>query len=136
MKYAWVFPQAAAQARPPSIYFLSSIAGTFILFLSREDHVFAGRDSNGMAESLRPNAPSVPIVGDGNTHAVSDLSGIGLGFHDTTMWLVTLTSHWLPGSFYAGNALGSFSSLLRLLTGLLAGPRMVWSIFPQILKDT
>jgi hypothetical protein len=78
----------------------------------------------------------LPIAGDGITHAISDLSGIGLGFRDTNMWLVTLTNDRLPASFYAGDALGSFNSLARLLTGVLAGLGIVWFALPHIFRGT
>jgi uncharacterized membrane protein len=72
----------------------------------------------------------LPIVLDGGTHMVSDLSGIGQGFRDTNIWLAVLTNHALPASFYAGDALGSFNSLMRLITGLLAGLAIGWLVFP------
>jgi uncharacterized membrane protein len=72
----------------------------------------------------------IPIVVDGGSHAVSDLVGIGQGFRDTNMWLVMLTRHSLPVSFYAGDALGSFNSWMRLATGILAGLAIVWLAFP------
>jgi uncharacterized membrane protein len=78
----------------------------------------------------------LPIAGDGITHAISDMSGIGLGFRDTNMWLVTLTNHQLPASFYAGDALGSFNSLARLFTGLLSGLGIVWFALPHIFRET
>lgn len=72
----------------------------------------------------------LPIALDGGTHAVSDLAGIGQGFRDTNAWLAVLTNNSLPGTFYAGDALGSFNSIMRFLTGFLAGLGVVWLVFP------
>ena len=78
----------------------------------------------------------LPIVVDGLTHAISDLAGIGQGFRDTNMWLAVLTNSALPAMFYAGDALGSFNSLMRLITGLLAGLGLVWLAFPYVFRET
>ena len=72
----------------------------------------------------------LPIVADGGTHAISDFSGIGQGFRDTNEWLAALTNSSLPTIFYAGDALGSFNSLMRFVTGVLAGLGIVWLAFP------
>jgi uncharacterized membrane protein len=77
----------------------------------------------------------LPIVLDGLTHAISDLSGIGLGFRDTNSWLAAVTDYHFPRSFYAGDAIGSFNSLARLITGLLAGLGIVWFAFPYIFRE-
>jgi uncharacterized membrane protein len=74
----------------------------------------------------------LPIAVDGGTHTISDLAGIGNGFRDTNSWLVTLTENRLPAMFYAGDALGSFNSLMRFVSGLLAGLAIVWLAFPYI----
>jgi uncharacterized membrane protein len=74
----------------------------------------------------------LPIAVDGITHAVSDLAGIGNGFRDTNAWLATLTNNVFPATFYMGDALGSFNSLMRFITGLLAGLGIVWLAFPYI----
>ncbi|MGE5073320.1 MAG: DUF2085 domain-containing protein [Anaerolineae bacterium] len=74
----------------------------------------------------------LPIVLDGGTHAVSDLAGIGLGFRDSNQWLALLTNHALPAAFYTGDALGSFNSWMRLITGVLAGLGLVWFAFPYM----
>jgi uncharacterized membrane protein len=76
----------------------------------------------------------LPIAVDGITHAVSDLAGIGQGFRDTNAWLAMLTDNSLPATFYAGDALGSFNSIMRFITGLLAGLAIVWLVFPYIFK--
>jgi uncharacterized membrane protein len=74
----------------------------------------------------------LPIALDGGTHMLSDLAGIGQGFRDSNQWLTLLTNHSLPVSFYAGDAFGSFNSLMRLITGLLAGLGVVWLAFPSL----
>lgn len=76
----------------------------------------------------------LPIAIDGSTHAISDLAGIGQGFRDTNRWLVTLTNNSLPGTFYAGDALGSFNSWARFVTGLMAGYGIAWFVFPYIFR--
>ncbi len=77
----------------------------------------------------------LPIVVDGATHAISDFAGIGQGFRDTNAWLAVLTNHAYPATFYVGDALGSFNSLIRLVTGLLAGLGIVWLAFPYIFES-
>jgi uncharacterized membrane protein len=72
----------------------------------------------------------LPIAIDGITHAVSDLAGIGQGFRDTNQWLAELTNNAFPATFYAGDALGSFNSWMRFITGLLAGFGIAWLAFP------
>ncbi|MDO9303460.1 MAG: DUF2085 domain-containing protein, partial [Anaerolineales bacterium] len=74
----------------------------------------------------------LPIILDGGTHMLSDLAGIGQGFRDSNQWLTLLTNYSLPVSFYAGDAFGSFNSLMRLSTGLLAGLGVVWLAFPSL----
>ena len=74
----------------------------------------------------------LPIVLDGATHAISDLSGIGLGFRDSNAWLAALTNGSFPPWFYAGDALGSFNSWMRLITGVVAGIGLVWFTFPYV----
>ena len=72
----------------------------------------------------------LPIAIDGTTHFVSDLAGIGQGFRDSNAWLAALTGNALPTGFYVGDALGSFNSLARLLSGILFGLGIVWFSFP------
>lgn len=69
---------------------------------------------------------------DGGTHMVSDLAGLGHGFRDSNAWLAWLTGHVFPPTFYAGDALGSFNSWMRLLTGALFGVGVVWLVFPHV----
>jgi uncharacterized membrane protein len=74
----------------------------------------------------------LPMALDGSTHMLSDFAGIGQGFRDTNQWLATLTSNALPASFLIGDALGSFNSWMRILTGLAAGLGIVWLAFPNL----
>ncbi len=76
----------------------------------------------------------LPMVLDGGTHAISDLAGIGQGFRDTNEWLAVWTGNTFPAAFYAGDALGSFNSIMRLISGLLAGLGVVWLAFPYIFQ--
>jgi hypothetical protein len=77
----------------------------------------------------------LPIALDGGSHAISDLAGIGQGFRDTNQWLALLTNHAFPASFYAGDGLGSFNSIMRLITGLLSGLSITWLVFPYIFQS-
>jgi hypothetical protein len=75
----------------------------------------------------------LPMAIDGGTHFLSDLSAgvnFGHGFRDTNLWLAQLTNHALPTSFYAGDALGSFNSWMRIITGVLFGIASVWLAWP------
>ena len=74
----------------------------------------------------------LPMAVDGTSHLISDLAGIGQGFRDSNTWLVALTSNAFPPGFYAGDAWGSFNSLMRLLTGALFGLGVVWFGFPYL----
>jgi uncharacterized membrane protein len=74
----------------------------------------------------------LPMALDGSTHMLSDLAGIGQGFRYTNAWLATITNNSLPLSFYVGDALGSFNSWMRLLTGVLFGIGIVWFGFPYL----
>ncbi len=78
---------------------------------------------------------ALPLVVDGASHMVSDLAGIGAGFRDSNEWLVALTGGRFPASFYAGDAWGSFNSLMRLLTGALFGAGVVATLFPLFYAD-
>jgi len=73
-----------------------------------------------------------PMALDGGTHLISDLAGLGQGFRDSNQWLATLTQHTFPAAFYAGDALGSFNSWMRLLTGMLFGLGVVWLAHPHL----
>ena len=74
----------------------------------------------------------LPIAVDGGSHALSDLAGIGNGFRDSNLWLALLTNHAMPASFYAGDALGSFNSWMRMLTGIAAGLGIAWFALPHV----
>lgn len=76
----------------------------------------------------------LPIAIDGMSHMVSDFAGIGQGFRDTNAWLANLTNNNFPATFYAGDALGSFNSIMRFITGLLAGFAIAWLVFPYIYR--
>jgi uncharacterized membrane protein len=76
----------------------------------------------------------LPIALDGGSHTISDLAGIGQGFRDSNQWLAILTHNAFSPSFYAGDALGSFNSWMRLITGLLAGLSIVWLVFPAVFQ--
>ena len=69
---------------------------------------------------------------DGGTHFISDIAGLGNGFRDSNIWLAALTGNAFPAAFYAGDALGSFNSWMRLITGLLFGLAIVWLAYPAI----
>jgi uncharacterized membrane protein len=77
----------------------------------------------------------LPLIMDGATHMLSDFAGIGQGFRDSNQWLAILTNNSFPTTFYAGDALGSFNSIMRFITGLLAGLGIVWLAFPYVLKE-
>lgn len=74
----------------------------------------------------------LPMAVDGGTHFVSDLAGIGQGFRYTNLWLANLTQSAFSPAFYIGDALGSFNSWMRIITGLLAGLGLVWFAFPYM----
>jgi uncharacterized membrane protein len=77
----------------------------------------------------------LPIALDGGTHMLSDFAGIGQGFRDTNEWLRLLTRDAFPATFYMGDALGSFNSLMRFITGLLAGSAIGWLLFPYVFQN-
>lgn len=74
----------------------------------------------------------LPMALDGGTHMISDLAGIGHGFRDTNIWLQILTNNTFPAAFYAGAALGSFNSWMRLITGILFGIGLVGLAYPYL----
>lgn len=74
----------------------------------------------------------LPIALDGGTHFISDLAGIEQGFRENNLWLAVLTNHTFPTWFYVGNALGSFNSWMRLITGPIASIGIVWLVFPYL----
>ena len=69
---------------------------------------------------------ALPMFVDGLTHTLSDVLGgqqFGMGFRDTNAWLAQLTNYALPAAFIAGDALGSFNSLMRWMSGMLVWGR-------------
>lgn len=74
----------------------------------------------------------LPMILDGTTHLISDLSGLNRGFRYNNAWLAALTGNLLPQGFYVGNALGSFNSWMRLSTGLLFGLAVTWILYPAL----
>ncbi len=76
----------------------------------------------------------IPMGLDGFSHMINDIiAGVsGTGFRDTNAWLAFLTGNALPAAFYAGDALGSFNNLARLVTGTLTGLFTVWLVYPFI----
>ncbi|MCJ7738374.1 MAG: DUF2085 domain-containing protein [Anaerolineae bacterium] len=77
-------------------------------------------------------AMMAPMVIDGVTHMISDLAGVAQGFRYTNAWLAAVTANALGHAFYVGNALGSFNSWMRLITGLLFGLGIVWLAYPAL----
>ena len=75
---------------------------------------------------------AAPMALDGGAHFISDFAGLGQGFRDTNHWLALLTANAFPPAFYAGDALGSFNSWMRLLTGLLFGLGAVGFAYPLL----
>jgi len=76
----------------------------------------------------------LPMAVDGITHIVSDLWGVTAGFRQSNAWLAVLTGNLLPPTFYAGDAWGSFNSLARLVTGLLAACGLIFWLLPWVDK--
>ncbi len=76
----------------------------------------------------------LPMGLDGLIHMVNDVVAgtSGAGFRDNNAWLQALTGNLLPDWFYAGDALGSFNSDMRWLTGILFGLTTVWLVFPML----
>jgi uncharacterized membrane protein len=80
---------------------------------------------------------ALPMVIDGGTHMISDMTaGLTRGFRYQNAWLVSLTGNVMPETFYVGDALGSFNSWTRLLTGLLFAAGAVWLTFPLMDRYT
>jgi uncharacterized membrane protein len=74
----------------------------------------------------------LPMAVDGTTHMISDFSGIGQGFRDSNTWLAQMTNFKYPAAVYAGDALGSFNSWMRLFSGITFGIGVVFYGFPYI----
>lgn len=76
---------------------------------------------------------ALPIALDGGTHMISDtLGGLTTGFRYHNNWLAVLTGHAFSDNFYRGDALGSFNSWMRLISGLLFAVGAVWLAFPLV----
>jgi uncharacterized membrane protein len=77
---------------------------------------------------------ALPMAVDGGTHFLADLTApaFGLGFRDNNAWLAALTHNAFPINFYAGDAIGSFNSWMRLLTGTLFGLGAAWVSLPYL----
>jgi len=76
---------------------------------------------------------SLPMFVDGTTHTISDIlinNQFGAGFRDSNVWLAQLTNNALPAAFVAGDALGSFNSLARWISGALFGVGLAWFLLP------
>ena len=74
----------------------------------------------------------LPMAVDGGTHMLSDVWGVTAGFRQSNAWLALLTGNLLPPTFYAGDAWGSFNSLARLVTGLLAAFGLTFWLLPLV----
>jgi len=72
----------------------------------------------------------MPLAVDGTSHLINDV--LGLSFRDSNAWLHALTGGGgiFPTTSYAGDALGSFNSWMRLLTGTIFGLASAWLIYP------
>ncbi|MBW8011926.1 MAG: DUF2085 domain-containing protein [Chloroflexi bacterium] len=77
----------------------------------------------------------MPMAVDGVTHFLSDFAGFGQGFRDTNLWLSDLTNNQFSAGFYAGDALGSFNSWMRFITGTVFGLGVVWFGFPILAEE-
>jgi uncharacterized membrane protein len=76
---------------------------------------------------------SLPMFIDGATHTISDIqiaNQFGTGFRDTNLWLAQLTGNALPLWFVAGDAVGSFNSIMRWISGALFGIGLAWFLLP------
>lgn len=76
----------------------------------------------------------LPMGLDGFSHMINDIvAGFsGTGFRDTNAWLQFLTGNIFPAKFYAGDTLGSFNSLARLVTGALFGLTTGLFLYPFV----
>lgn len=71
-----------------------------------------------------------PLAFDGMTHLLSDINGLMSGFRYDNAWLAMLTNNAFPASFYVGDAIGSFNSLLRLVSGVFFGIGITGLVIP------
>jgi uncharacterized membrane protein len=77
----------------------------------------------------------VPMAVDGVTHLLSDGNGLSAGFRYDNAWLAALTNNTFGDSFYRGDALGSFNSLMRLVTGVLFAVAISGLALPYFHRD-
>ena len=78
---------------------------------------------------------ALPMFVDGVTHTISDVlvnQQFGAGFRDTNLWLARLTNNALPLWFVAGDAVGSFNSIMRWISGALFGIGLAWFLLPWV----
>ena len=73
-----------------------------------------------------------PMGLDGISHFLADFQRIGYSFRDTNEWLRILTGDIFSDVFYRGDAWGSFNSLMRLVTGALAGWGIALFTLPRV----
>ncbi len=76
----------------------------------------------------------LPMAFDGGTHFLSDLAGIEQGFRYENLWLARLTAGRFSEAFYAGNAIGSFNSWMRWITGILFGAGVSWFVLASFMS--
>ena len=70
---------------------------------------------------------------DGGTRMISGLLGRDQqAFDESNAWLALLAGNVLPPTFYAGDAWGSFNSVARLVTGLLAAFGLIFWLLPLL----
>jgi len=74
----------------------------------------------------------LPMGIDGTTHMVSDMFGLHQGFRDNNAWLASITQNAFAPTFYAGDAWGSFNSIMRMVSGILFGAGIVLFGFPYL----
>lgn len=72
----------------------------------------------------------LPIILDGGTHLLSEITG--LGFRDTNTWAMWLTGNRFATDFYTGTTIGTLNWLLRTITGALLGLATAWLLFSYI----
>ena len=77
----------------------------------------------------------VPMAVDGVTHLLSDGNGLSAGFRYDNAWLAALTNNVFAERFYKGDALGSFNSLMRLVTGALFAVATAGLAFPFLHRE-
>jgi uncharacterized membrane protein len=72
----------------------------------------------------------LPMILDGGSHILSEISGSG--FRESNTWAVWLTGGIFPSTFYTGTTLGSLNWLLRTVTGTLFGLATIWFGYPRL----